>query len=700
MTRHEPLAELLLGRLAADGVPDEVADVVLGAAAGDEDLRAALDRRPTGPGPAAGTAPRRPARIYLESVTVTGFRGIGAQRTLPVRPGPGLTLVVGRNGSGKSSFAEAIELALTGGSTRCADRGRRNLHQPGTCAISLSLRIGDTAAPASIRRTWAPGEDPAAATAAVTDPTGSLDMLDLARPLRLYRPFITPGDLARLAASTSTALHNSISAVLGLELLADTDRRLAAAARPAEAALAGHRHRQAVLRAALGDIGDDRARRAAQLLAADSPDPGRLDAVLAELADADTDEAAAMHHRLAGLTLPEPAAVARLAADLARAVDDSRGYEQRQAKTSLRAAELFRLAIDHHAEAGNGPCPVCSTGTLDGPWRRQAELAFRELRELSLSANRAASQVNELSRRARQLIDQIEPPAGEGTALALLHDVTAALQALPRTPGELAAHLTSHYPPVAQAGDLVRQQSAAYMDRRDTAWQNIAGELRAWCADARSAPGLAGEQARIKAARRWLAQAADGIRDARLAPFAGQSQQIWTRLRQESSVELGGMTLRGTADHRCAASDVDGSDTVLGALSQGELQALGLATLLPRSCAAESPFRFVIIDDPVQGMDPSKVDGLARVLAELAGQRQVVVFTHDTRLPDAVQRLQIGAQVLEVARAGQSAVTVRAFPDPDPGRPGNANAIAELRGQGGGAQTSAPADSTAAAHEA
>ena len=43
---------------------------------------------------------------YLTSLTVEGFRGIGPRQTLTLTPGPGLTIVVGRNGSGKSSFAE------------------------------------------------------------------------------------------------------------------------------------------------------------------------------------------------------------------------------------------------------------------------------------------------------------------------------------------------------------------------------------------------------------------------------------------------------------------------------------------------------------------------------------------------------------------------------------------------------------------
>ena len=51
-----------------------------------------------------------PKKAFLQEVRVRGFRGIGPEATLAVNPGPGLTLVVGRNGCGKSSFAEAAEL--------------------------------------------------------------------------------------------------------------------------------------------------------------------------------------------------------------------------------------------------------------------------------------------------------------------------------------------------------------------------------------------------------------------------------------------------------------------------------------------------------------------------------------------------------------------------------------------------------------
>jgi len=58
-------------------------------------------------------------------------------------------------------------------------------------------------------------------------------------------------------------------------------------------------------------------------------------------------------------------------------------------------------------------------------------------------------------------------------------------------------------------------------------------------------------------------------------------------------------------------------------------------------------------------MDPAKVEGLARVLQEVSQSRQVLVFTHDDRLPEAVRRLGIPARILEVTRRPGSVVQVR-----------------------------------------
>jgi len=143
-TLEAPLIELIFDRLAADGVPAKTADVVLAALAGDDDLAAILSGQPPRLDLQTGGADKPRPHIYLSSVTVAGFRGVGPERTLHIKEAPGLTLVVGRNGSGKSSFAEAIELALTGDSARWADRnsvwrtGWRNLHAPPPAASRSS----------------------------------------------------------------------------------------------------------------------------------------------------------------------------------------------------------------------------------------------------------------------------------------------------------------------------------------------------------------------------------------------------------------------------------------------------------------------------------------------------------------------------------------------------------------------------------
>jgi hypothetical protein len=172
---------------------------------------------------------------------------------------------------------------------------------------------------------------------------------------------------------------------------------------------------------------------------------------------------------------------------------------------------------------------------------------------------------------------------------------------------------------------------------------------------------------RLKSAEGWLKKAAAGIRDDRFAPIAEKAARIWEHLRQQSHVELGRIQLTGEGTRRRVALDVtvDGVEgAALGVMSQGELHSLALSLFVPRATLAESPFRFIVIDDPVQSMDPARVDGLARVLETASADRQVVVFTHDDRLPEAVRRLDIAAEILEVTRRDGSVVELRRALDP------------------------------------
>ncbi|MGW0187175.1 AAA family ATPase [Streptomyces sp. NPDC003362] len=151
--------------------------------------------------------------------------------------------------------------------------------------------------------------------------------------------------------------------------------------------------------------------------------------------------------------------------------------------------------------------------------------------------------------------------------------------------------------------------------------------------------------------------------------FADQSQRIWERLRQESNIDLKAVSLKGSekATVRKLVMDVtvDGQEaSALSVMSQGEQHSLALSLFLPRAATADSPFGFIVIDDPVQSMDPAKVNGLAQVLHELGEHRQVVVFTHDTRLQRAFTSQDLPVTVFEVERAKSSKVKVKPVTDP------------------------------------
>ena len=134
-------------------------------------------------------------------------------------------------------------------------------------------------------------------------------------------------------------------------------------------------------------------------------------------------------------------------------------------------------------------------------------------------------------------------------------------------------------------------------------------------------------------------------------------------------MSLGAVTLSGSENYsgrnvalNVTVDDVDAA--ALGVVSQGELFSLALALFLPRATSKHSPFNFIVIDDPVQSMDPRKVEGLARLLEKVAETHQIVAFTHDTRLADMVRYHRIKATIREVRRSRRSKVTVADAEDP------------------------------------
>ena len=229
------LLGIVLRRLEEFPLPEQTADLLLAAFEGDESLSAQLggQAQPRRKAPDITTAPT-PAGAYLQSLTVSGFRGIGPPATLKVTPRPGLTLVVGRNGSGKSSFAEALEVLLTGNLRRWEKlsavwkQGWRSMHCPDQARITAEFLI-EGAGPAKAQRVWPKGADFAGSTVRVQvagEKQAGLERLGWSSALTDYRPFLSHSELEAFFGSPS-GLYELLASVLGLEDLTLAAARLA-----------------------------------------------------------------------------------------------------------------------------------------------------------------------------------------------------------------------------------------------------------------------------------------------------------------------------------------------------------------------------------------------------------------------------------------------------------------------------------------
>jgi hypothetical protein len=218
------------------------------------------------------------------------------------------------------------------------------------------------------------------------------------------------------------------------------------------------------------------------------------------------------------------------------------------------------------------------------------------------------------------------------------------------------------------ATELAREAAMSELRDIDAVWNPMARKLGAHLDASRDLQARIARAGDVKKAKSWLNSLIGSIRDERFVPIQAAVQDLWNTLRCASNVALDAVTLTGNRTRRKIdlSVSVDGVEAkgAFGVMSQGELNALAISLFLPRATLPGSPFGFVVIDDPVQAMDPARVDGLARVLDEAAKQLQVIVFTHDERLAEAVRNLAIDARVVEVSRCERSEVTTRIRLDP------------------------------------
>ena len=611
------LLGIVLRRLGEFPLLEQATDLLLAALDGDESLSAQLGGQAQRRSKATDitTAPT-PAGAYLQSLTVSGFRGIGPPATLTVTPRPGLTLVVGRNGSGKSSFAEALEVLLTGNLRRWErlpavwKQGWRSMHCPDQARITAEFVI-EGAGPAKVQRIWPVGADFAGSsvTAQVAgEKQVGIERLGWTSALTDYRPFLSYSELEAFFGSPS-GLYELLASVLGLEDLALAAARLAQARKAREAALAEVKKRLPVLLTQLEASDDERAEACRRALAGHTWDlaAARLAATSAPVAAEESE--LDWLRRLAQLTIPAEADVQEIAAalsDAAAGLDAVAGSPAGQARM---LAGLLTTALQHHAAHGDGDCPVCGRpGALTTQWRQATEEAIDRLHKEAKAAESAERAAADARQRAAALLQPApavllaEPPLpGIDTVPA-----RAAWQrwASPPDAGTAAAsaglcvladHLDQEITPFTRTTRALSDMAAAEVARREDRWAPVAAEVASWCADAATALDGTAPVPMIKAAETWLKAATDDIRNERLAPLAEQARAIWRMLRQESNVDLGAIRLAGSATQRRVELNVNVDGTAgsaLSVMSQGETNALALSRLLAPRDPARQPVPF------------------------------------------------------------------------------------------------------------
>ena len=547
----------LFDRLIAQGKDAESwAYLVLSACEGEAGLARYLDdgvEPPKPKKPARGKTkgkdgketdvPESP-RAYLEAIAVRGFRGIGPESALKLRPGPGLTLVIGRNGSGKSSFAEALEVLLTGTSVRWSDKGSRfwkegwrNLHD-GVEPLVRARLVAEGIGQVELTRSWSGDQEVDDGTTVATG-TGK-KLTDLAglgweSAVQDFRPFMSHSELASRFEDGPSVLYRALLKGLGLEAFEGIRECLAkaqAARRKqkseakdtAKLLIEDAKRIQAV-------TPDERIAETITLLGAKDFDLDRLGA-LATGTNTDQASLLSLLAQVAREKGPDGAVATQTAEGLRFAAKAMRELAAQEAGRSAEVATLLQSALTLTAKTGDTACPVCETpDVIDADWRERTAAEVTRLREAAKALQESQRIQRELERSAQALCGAApvwlaDPRLDEAVAIPAREAWKAWRDGQKLEDADaLAAHLEQRAAPLVKALESLAAWAEREIAARQDVWQPLAQKLGPWVDAARAAARGQQQVADLKKAEDWVRDAIDDLRTERFEPIAARARE-------------------------------------------------------------------------------------------------------------------------------------------------------------------------------
>ncbi|MEU8337805.1 hypothetical protein [Micromonospora tulbaghiae] len=578
---------------------------------------------------------------YVRNLHVRGHVGVAEEAVdLPLKPTTGLTIVTARNGTGKTSIADGARHTLSGGTRRSYQVLANNVHYPHrdiVVTVSNGRRDIEIVCGADEVVQWRDTNGSLS-----TPPSEWTEAFERYMPVLLYPEMSQViQDPSNLHAFLKDALE--LTALEELQALLKTDREKGTAARRAVEAAhasalngiakAGQEELARMVRE-YGAFPDEQAQARIMGLAETLPESAPPPLGLPDTWTIDD-----------GLRNRAVIALTRL--------DDAVRSDAAGANALLavlqKALALGDTRLDDLRD--RDVCPVCRTAGQE--WARRASedaerlrTATRELRSATAATTTALQGLERcfpaaLTDSLRRALTQLTDPATE-----LRIRQWDRLVRLATDFATVAPSIASLTEALDESTDLavwygsIRDGLLARRDDAIAAQATIRAHIESWMdVRSRERPALvrlAVAERLDRKVDRWIRTAREDI----FAPIGKEVMELWSVLNPDADLKLTGIALTGgTKLRRSVALDLADGDVALptgknssAILSTGQRNALSLATYLPRATQPESPFGFLILDDPIHAFDTWRVRYLARHLMTLADRFQVVVFTHDDRL--------------------------------------------------------------------